>query len=177
MNNDEDLVSTAIKVYLGESDTYYEKYTKEMLVLIDKYYPLNNHNFDKYQQHAKTARAVLSQGVGAASKTAKGLIILHYARKMSDSPDLDMSLREAQEVFKLSAGRSVAKAKLTGLFNRNGDTRFSPFFTDKDYKNKVLSHDLVLSLTDKIKEYDEKKPKTTNPLQYKIDKAIASYNK
>lgn len=187
MKKEEDIVSQAIRHFVAESDGYYEKYTKEMLKLIKAHYPLSEKGFGGFDHQAKIERAILSQGIGASSKNGKGLIIMSFAHKMSQANDLDMSLREAQAVITHAAGRCVAKYKLTGLFNRESNsTAHSLFFVSEradtsrlnasiKYKERVLSHPLVVELEEKINEFDLKKPKTVNPYQSEIDRAIKSY--
>ena len=174
------LVDKAISTYRGNAYVAYKKYTTNMVNLINSHYPLDDDNFKTFHEAAKTLRAQLSQGVGAASKTGKGVVIMFYAKRLSEADDLSMSVREADAVIKSAAGRSVAKSSLSGMFgNRNGDGRYSPFFSNdeegKQYKERVLSHPLVAALSGKVADFDTNKPKLHNPYQKDIDDAIASY--
>lgn len=177
MNNEKhDIVQKALGAYRSRGNEAYERYTKALIKLINKHYPLTPENFDDFNNPAKTLRAVLSQNIGAASKAAKGVIIIHYAQKLSEASDLDLSLKEAQEVIKTAADRSVAKAELTGLFKRsNTESRYSPYFSDKNYREEVLNHSLVKELSEKCNLFDSKKPKLSNPEQIKIDRALEKY--
>jgi hypothetical protein len=178
---EENLIKYAIDAYQDLGNGAYGRYTDDMVELINDSFPLTPNNFESFNRDAKTLRARLGQGIGAASKSAKGDVILFYAKKMSVTPDLSMSVREAQAVIIAAAGRSVAKRNLRGLFgnrdNKEGDGRYSPFFTDLDYKNRVLAHPVVVNLSIKIAEFDDQKPTLSNPEQYKINNALRKFSK
>lgn len=169
------LVEQAVKIFKAQSAVAYSDYTDKMLIIIERYYPLNSDVYAAYEAEEKRVRAQLSQAVGAASKSAKGSIILAYAQKFSASKQLDFSLREAQQVMIHAAGRSVAKQQLSGLFDRDkSSSRFSPYFNDEAHRQKVHKHILVKNLTKAVELFDKEKPDVSNHRQAEINAAIKS---
>nr|WP_169113112.1 hypothetical protein [Vibrio sp. 41] len=128
-----------------------------------------------FDKEMRSIKARLSGRKAHAVKVARSLIIEHYLPQLSEAEDLNMSVREAIEAITITCGRCVSKAKLTGLFIRSGDTRYSPFFTDHKYKTSVLSHPVFISLGADIKSLNEAFPSTTNPKHKQLLKQLEIY--
>ncbi|MFT5716321.1 MAG: hypothetical protein ACI9T7_000496 [Oleiphilaceae bacterium] len=132
-------------------------------------------DFDAYEKIMKTERARLSQLIGAANKSAKGMIIQFYAEQFSAAEDLDMSVREADDIFKKVIGRSMSKKMWKGLFNRT-ENDISPYFTDREYRACIFKHNQVIALKAHMEEFeavlDVWRKTRKNPYQNKLDREL-----
>ena len=89
-------------------------------------------DFDHYNSEMKSIKARLSQGLGAANKSSKGIILQFYAEQFSESNDQNLSARVVDDIFKVTVGRSMSKKMWQGLFHREAN-KISPYFL-KDSK-------------------------------------------
>jgi hypothetical protein len=167
------LVKQALALHKTHTDLAYEKYNTEVLASAERHQPTTGSGaFDK---EMRSIKARLSGRKAHAVKVARSLIIEHYLPQLSEAEDLNMSVREAIEAITITCGRCVSKNKLTGLFKRSGDTRYSPFFTDHKYKTSVLSHPVFVSLGSDIKALNEALPSTTNPKQKQLLQQLEAF--
>jgi hypothetical protein len=166
-------VKEALALHKTYTDIAYEKYNTEVLASAERHQPTTGSGaFDK---EMRSIKARLSGRKAHAVKVARSIIIEHYLPQLSEAEDLNMSVREAIEAITITCGRCVSKTKLTGLFNRSGDTRYSPFFTDQKYKTSVLSHPVFVSLGSDIKALNEAFPSTTNPKQKRLLQQLEAF--
>ncbi|MGR5269779.1 hypothetical protein ACPV5R_18725 [Vibrio astriarenae] len=155
----------------------YDAYTSRLEAYAIKHsYSLKFVDLDAFQ---RSNRAKLSQAIGAASKSSKAVVILHYIKQFAVSPDFNMSVREVDEVMKNAVGRSVHKSKWMGLFDR-GDEGRSPYFIDAKYRKKVMSSAIVEELKIEIDELDvlikQASRTRTNPFQEKVEMIMKQIN-
>lgn len=121
----------------------------------------------------------MSQGKGAASKRAKGLLIIETMNVISQL-DLNLSWYEAYQMLKHGAGRVVNKRMLTGYFDRDrSELYYSPFKNEAhqydEYRENLLSHPAILRLRNWCDSYDLYKPYVGNPHQEIVDWAKKRY--
>ncbi len=173
MKKEKNIVKEALILQLHFVNIAYEKYNTEVITAAKRCAP-TTHSKD-FDEAMRSIKARLSGRKAHAVKVARSLIIEDYLPSLSDSKELNMSVREAISAITISCGRCVSKTKLTGLFNRSGDSRYSPFFTDEKYKESVLSHPLFVALKNDISELNAAIPHTTNPKHEQLIKQLEQY--
>ncbi len=169
-----ELVKAALGLHIGNVITAYEKYTKEVLKCAKACQPISRNQRD-FDTQMKSIKARLSARKALAVKAARTLIIEAYLKPLGEAEDLNMSAREAMEAIKMTCGRSVSKSKVTGLFTRTGDTRYSPFFTDSAYRATVLKHPLFVELGAEINTLNRSIPRTENHKKKQLREKLEQY--
>lgn len=171
----ENLVKCAASNLAYKTNQAYRVYTDEVL----KIYPSLKSDPERCNGQMKTIKARLSQGLGVANKSSKAVIIQFYAEKFSEDPALNMSAREADDIFKKTIGRSMAKGMWKGLFKRE-DNDISPYFTNPEYKKDIFNHPLIKSLKSHMDELElllsEWRKTRENPYRNEIIQAREKYN-
>ncbi|HHC7360970.1 TPA: hypothetical protein ACN30T_004406 [Vibrio parahaemolyticus] len=168
----ENLIQNAKAELYSATLQAYRKYTDTVIKLA----PIMSDDFQTFDQEMKTAKARLSQALGAANKSAKGVIIQHYAEQLSESNDPNLSARVADDIFKKSVGRSMAKSYWNGLFKREPNDISPYFIKDSEYKKSILESPIVLALKAHMSEFEailtEWRDTRQNPFQQELDNIL-----
>ncbi|HHY0492715.1 hypothetical protein [Oceanihabitans sediminis] len=173
----ENLIQNAKAELYSATLQAYRKYTDTVIKLA----PSMSDDFHRFDQEMKTAKARLSQNLGAANKSAKGIIIQHYAEQLSETNDPNLSARVADDIFKITVGRSMAKNYWNGLFKREPND-ISPYFKKgSEYKKSILESPVVLALKAHMGEFEdvltEWRDTRENPFQQELDDVLIKYNR
>jgi hypothetical protein len=168
------LVKSALAIHMSFVIKAYEKYTDEVIHCAQRHNPISS-NFKDFDKEMKSIKARLSSRKAHATKVARSHVIEDFLEPLSKEEDLNMSTREAISAITITCGRCVSKGKMTGLFSRTGDTRYSPFFTDYSYKQSVLNHPLFVSLGAEIETLNKSFPHTENHLKDRLTKKLEDY--
>lgn len=168
----ENLIQNAKAELYSATLQAYRKYTDTVIKLA----PIMSDDFQTFDQEMKTAKARLSQALGAANKSAKGVIIQHYAEQLSETNDPNLSARVADDIFKKTVGRSMAKSLWNGLFKREPND-ISPYFVkNSEYKKAILSSPIVEDLRTHMTEFEgvltEWRDTRNNPFQVELENAL-----
>lgn len=165
-------VTQSLLLFNELSRKAFRAYTDTALRLMRKYMPLiHQDDFDAYHDQIRTAKGILSQAIGAASKSAKGTLIKAAVLQLSSDLELNLSTREVQKALIHTVGRSVAKKDLVGLFNREdggGKARYSLYYTDCEYRESIHNLEVLQNLKLMCDEFDCRKVKQSNPFQSEI---------
>ena len=173
----ENLIKAAKAELYSATLNAYRKYTDTVIKLA----PLMSDDFHRFDQEMKTAKARLSQNLGAANKSSKGVIIQYYAEQLSETNDPNLSARVADDIFKKSVGRSMAKSYWNGLFRREPNDISPYFLKDSEYKKIILESPVVLALKAHMSEFEavltEWRDTRENPFQQELDDVFIKYNR
>lgn len=168
----DNLIESATIQLNSATHSAYRIYTDRAIKLA----PLMFEDFDVYDSKMKTAKSKLSQSLGAANKSSKGIIIQFYAEQFSELNDPYMSARVADDIFKITVGRSMSKSLWKGLFHREANNISPYFLKNSDYKKTILSSPIVTSLRTHMSEFDlvldNWRNKRENPYQQELDNEI-----
>jgi len=174
--NKDNVLSLARTTTKSRTIKAYDTYTRSIISLRSTYvFPLDSETYDRYNKLVRSAKASLSQELGAANKIGKGVILQFYAYQLAKEPGLDMSVREVNAIFKEIIGRTINQNLMAGLYKREKNS-ISPFFTEHEYRKKIFKHHIIIELREKMDEFElyleQWRDTRKNPFQAKLDIAL-----